>query len=89
MFRSPETKKFENHWSKRILPFVLRMGKSFPNEDDGKGRPNRLCEVKRIFAWVSARRSVCLDLRCAPECSDGGKGQIVKAEAGQEPCLPT
>lgn len=41
-----------------------RMGKCFPNEDDRKGRPNRLCEAKRIFAWVSARRSVCLDLRC-------------------------
>ena len=49
-----------------------RMGKSFPNEDDGKGRPNRLCEVKRIFAWVSARRSVCLDLRCVPQSAAMG-----------------
>ena len=30
VFRSPETKKFENHWSKRILPFVRKEQEAEP-----------------------------------------------------------
>lgn len=38
--------------------------------------PNRLCEAKRAYAWVTIRRSVCLDLRCVGAPCEG-------AEAGR------
>ena len=55
-----------------------------PVGDDGKGKPNRLCEAKRACAWVTLRGSVCLDLRCVGKRGRWGQGTACEAaEAGR------